>query len=71
MENQQDPRTMTADTIGKDLLSALVTELKLLPKPWPELSNGKQDDTIDRLREREHHRPASAGPVDGPVWPLE
>lgn len=47
-----DPRTMTADTIGKDILAAIVTELKLLPKPWPELAESKQNDIIDRLRSR-------------------
>jgi ribosome modulation factor len=52
MNAPQDFRQMTADTIGKDLLSGLVTELKLLPKPWPELSKTKQDDIINRLRSR-------------------
>lgn len=52
MSETQDPRTMTADTIGKDILSAIVTELKLLPKPWPKLSESKQNDIIDRLRDR-------------------
>lgn len=52
MSETQDPRTMTADTIGKDILSAIVTELKLLPKPWPKLSESKQNDIIDRLRSR-------------------
>ncbi len=52
MNAPQDFRQMTADTIGKDLLSGLVTELKLLPKPWPELSKTKQDDIIDRLQAR-------------------
>ncbi len=52
MNAPQDFRTMTADTIGKDLLQALVMELKLLPKPWPELTKSKQDDIIDRLRSR-------------------
>ncbi len=52
MSETQDPRTMTADTIGKDILSAIVTELKLLPKPWPKLSESKQNDIIDRLRNR-------------------
>lgn len=47
-----DPREMTATTIGRDLLSALVTELKLLPKPWAKLPQSKQDDIIDRLRDR-------------------
>ena len=51
-DQTNDPRAMTADTIGKDLLSAIVTELKLLPKPWPKLSESKQNDIIDRLRAR-------------------
>lgn len=50
--NAPDFRAMTADTIGKDLLSALVTEIRLLPKPWEQLTKAKQDDIIDRLRER-------------------
>ncbi|ACR28672.1 DNA translocase FtsK [Burkholderia glumae] len=41
---------MTAATIGKDLLSAVVTELKLLPDVWVKLSENKQNDVIDRLR---------------------
>ena len=32
MNAPQDFRAMTADSIGKDLLSALVTEVKLLPE---------------------------------------
>lgn len=52
MNAPQDFRTMTADTIGKDLLQALVLELKLLPEPWPKLAKKKQDDIIDRLRNR-------------------
>lgn len=43
---------MTVNTIGKDLLSALVQEIKLLPDVWPKLSQSKQDDVIDRLRAR-------------------
>lgn len=52
MNAPQDFRTMTADTIGKDILAALVAELKLLPEPWPKLPKAKQDDIIDRLRSR-------------------
>lgn len=52
MNAPQDFRSMTADTIGKDILAALVAELKLLPKPWPKLPKAKQDDIIDRLRDR-------------------
>lgn len=52
MNAPQDFRTMTADTIGKDLLGALVAEIKLLPDPWQKLSKKKQDDVIDRLRAR-------------------
>lgn len=43
---------MTAQTLGKDLLSALVLELKMLPDTWAKLSQKKQDDIIDRLRNR-------------------
>ena len=50
--NAPDFRTMTAATIGKDLLSALVTELKLLPSVWAKPPKAKQDDIIDRLRDR-------------------
>lgn len=47
-----DFRQMTAETAGKDLLGALVTEIKLLPDVWQKLSKAKQDDVIDRLRNR-------------------
>lgn len=43
---------MAAETVGKDLLSALVTEIKLMPDVWPKLSQFKQQDVIDRLRSR-------------------
>lgn len=48
----QDPRLITAETAGKDLLGALVTEIKLLPDVWQKLPKAKQDDVIDRLRKR-------------------
>lgn len=43
---------MTAETIGKDLLQALLQEIKLLPDVWIKLPKLKQDDIIDRLRDR-------------------
>ncbi|MDF3081080.1 DNA translocase FtsK [Burkholderia sola] len=46
---------MTADSIGKDLLSALVTEMKLMPDVWVKLSEKKQNDVIDRLSARVEH----------------
>jgi hypothetical protein len=52
MDATGDIRSMTSETIGKDLLSALVTELKLLPDVWPKLPQAKQDDVIERLRKR-------------------
>lgn len=51
-KKSNDFRQMTADTVGKDLLGALVTEIKLLPDVWPKMSKVKQDDVIDRLRKR-------------------
>jgi ribosome modulation factor len=47
-----DIRAMTADTIGKDILGALLAEIKLLPKTWEKIPKKKQDDIIDRLRSR-------------------
>ena len=52
MNAPNDFRAMTADSVGKDLLSALVTELRLLPDVWTKLSEKKQNDIIDRLRAR-------------------
>lgn len=52
MNAPQDFRNMTADTIGKDLLQALVQEIKLLPDVWVKIPKAKQDDVIDRLRNR-------------------
>jgi ribosome modulation factor len=46
---------MTASTIGRDLLEALVQEVRLLPDVWPKLSKAKQDDVIERLRKRVIH----------------
>nr|WP_315596118.1 DNA translocase FtsK [uncultured Cupriavidus sp.] len=43
---------MTATTLGKDLLSALVLEMKMMPDTWVKLSEKKQNDIIDRLRNR-------------------
>ena len=50
MENEKDVREMTAETIGADLLQALLAELCLLPKPCDQLASARQDDVIDRLR---------------------
>lgn len=54
-EQPQDIREMTADSIGRDILQALVQEIKLLPKPWASMTKKKQDDVIDRLRARVDH----------------
>lgn len=51
-DKKQTPVEMTANTVGRDLLQALVLELKLLPDVWPKLSKAKQDDVIERLRKR-------------------
>lgn len=44
--------SMTSETVGRDILQALVQEIKLLPKPWASLAEAKQNDVIDRLRKR-------------------
>lgn len=48
MSKSQDFRRITAETAGKDLLGALVTEIKLLPDAWPkkQLPSGLPEDLI-------------------------
>lgn len=41
-----------ASTAGRDLLEALVLELRMLPKPWPQLVKHDQEEIIHRLRSR-------------------
>ncbi|WP_462370336.1 cell division protein FtsK [Oxalobacter formigenes] len=53
MENERkELLNMTVETIGKDILGALVQEIKLMPDVWPKLSESKQNDVIERLRNR-------------------
>lgn len=52
MDGVKEILGMTADTIGRDLLQALLQEIKLLPDVWPKMSKQKQDDVLDRLRSR-------------------
>lgn len=49
---EKDIREMTVDTIGRDILQALIQEIRLLPKPWAAMTKNKQDDVINRLRAR-------------------
>lgn len=51
-EQMKETLNMTAQSIGKDLLSGLVQELRLLPDVWVKLSQKKQDDIIERLKKR-------------------
>lgn len=55
MTQEKDIREMTADTIGVDILQALVQEIKLLPDVWAKMPKRKQDDVINRLRARVEH----------------
>lgn len=48
----QETLAMTATTIGRDILAALVQEIKLLPDVWVKTPQSKQDDVIERLRKR-------------------
>lgn len=51
-DDLRETLNMTTATVGRDLLQALVQELKLLPDVWPKLSKSKQDDVIERLTAR-------------------
>lgn len=47
-----ETQSKATDTLGRDLLEMMVLELKMLPKPWPKLSQNQQNDVIDRMRAR-------------------
>lgn len=40
------------DRIAADLLNALLQEIRLMPKPWEQIGEDEQGETIDRLRKR-------------------
>ena len=52
MSEYNEILSMTADTIGRDLLQALVQEIKLMPDVWQKLPETKQLDIIERLTKR-------------------
>lgn len=43
---------IAAETMTGDLMSALIDELKLMPRPWPAMSEQDQQDVIYRAQER-------------------
>lgn len=45
-----DTLLKAADSLGQQLLAALVLECKMLPDIWPKMSKSRQDDVIGRLR---------------------
>ncbi|SDI54891.1 cell division protein FtsK [Pseudomonas panipatensis] len=51
-EDQPTPSivSITAETLGRDLLQVLLQEVRVLPDVWPKLSEKRQADVIDRLR---------------------
>ncbi|MBG4490135.1 DNA translocase FtsK, partial [Pseudomonas aeruginosa] len=51
--DEEQPATvasLAAETLGRDLLQALLQEVRVLPDVWPKLTEKKQADVIDRLR---------------------
>ena len=51
-EERQDPVAAAAEFTGRDLLEALVLEIKLLQRPWDAMTQAEQDEYIERLRKR-------------------
>ena len=51
-QSEEAVKTMTAETVGHDLLSALLDEIKLLPDVWGILAKAEQDEIIYRLSAR-------------------
>lgn len=52
MSEEKDIIGMTAETIGLDLLSAMIDEIKAMPDVWQKLPQIQQDDVIERLTKR-------------------
>ena len=44
--------SMTSESVGRDLLQALIQEINLLPDVWSKVPKKKQDDVIERIRDR-------------------
>jgi hypothetical protein len=51
-DGKDESVAMAADTIGGDLLNALMQEVRLMPDIWPKLPQAEQEEIIDRLRKR-------------------
>jgi hypothetical protein len=51
-EEAKDPIGDVAETVCRDLLEALVLEIKLLERPWDAMPQAQQDELIERLRRR-------------------
>ena len=51
-DEQKAVLNMTAKTVGKDLLSALIDEIRTMPDVWQKLSEQKQADIIERCAKR-------------------
>lgn len=48
----QDALAITADTMGHDFLAALLVELRSMPGHWATLNAEKQQEIIDKLKEK-------------------
>jgi hypothetical protein len=52
--DEPQPRTdaahLAANTLGRQLLEALIDEFKVTPNAWDKMTQAQQDQTIDRLR---------------------
>jgi hypothetical protein len=51
-KHYQETLEMTAETVGRNLLQALVQEIKLLPTVWSKIDQSKQNEVIAHLRNR-------------------
>ena len=47
-----DAPIIAAETMARDMLQAMITELRNMPDCWQKLTMAKQDDVIERLRKR-------------------
>lgn len=47
MNDDKNVREIAAEDMSYELLSALIMQVQMLPKPWDQMPKVKQDEVID------------------------
>ena len=50
MSDDKNVREIAAEDMSYELLSALIMQVRMLPKPWDQMPKAKQDEVIDSFK---------------------